>query len=130
MNIEVGDKLTVLLAGSLIIFLKITVLIVAYKIIKLGYDLLLKGVKGDFHFKGEMTGHKADLRSSSPSLLFVLLGCFVIIISVTTQFPQDLETEKRAFETSSSLKEKAAFLEIPEPDDDDFNLEALLEEGK
>jgi len=58
-----------------------------YKVIKLGYVLLHEGVKGEFVFVGNVHGAKADLRSASPGLLFVLLGTVIIIIAVTTKFP-------------------------------------------
>ncbi len=65
-----------------VLILKITVLIIGYLIVRLGYDLLVKGVKGEFKFKGNFSGVKADLASASPGLLFLLLGVILICATV------------------------------------------------
>ena len=44
----------------------------------MGHDLLEKGVKGEFKFKGSISGARADLASASPGLLFLLLGVILI----------------------------------------------------
>ena len=55
--------------SSLILF-KLAVLGVGYLIAKLGYDLLIKGVSGEFKFKTEIRGTKADLVSASPGIFY------------------------------------------------------------
>ena len=115
--IEIGDKLSVIMAGTLVITLKLVVSIIAYKIVKLGYDLLLRGVKGEFQFSGQIAGNKADLKSASPGLLFVLLGCAVMAIAITTKFPQKID-----------YKDKPAITDIsaPKPEQSHLDLKAFL----
>ena len=115
---EIGDKLSAILAGCLVITLKLVALIIAYKIIKLGYDLLLRGVKGEFQFSGQVAGNKADLKSASPGLLFLLLGCMVMVIAVTEKFPQKIHLNDYP-----STKPIAA----PKPEPEHFNIKSYLE---
>jgi len=63
---------------ALIIAMKIVCFILGYLTIRLGYELIASGVKGDFKFSASLGGVKADLASVSPGLLFVLLGAFLI----------------------------------------------------
>lgn len=76
------QELYILIQGlwsfTLIIGMKLVIFVIGYKVVKLGYDLLSKGVEGKFKFSAEIQGVKADLVSVSPGLLFVLLGCFLI----------------------------------------------------
>ncbi len=108
--LEIGPKLAFLIAGSMSVIFKLVTLFIAYKIIKLGYDLLLRGVRGEFKFAGEIQGNKADLRSASPGLLFLLLGCIVIIIAVTTKYTHTL---KDSNESMSQFDDKNASNVVP-----------------
>lgn len=63
---------------GLIVLMKIVVFILGYLTIRLGYNLIVSGVKGEFKFSANLGGAKADLVSVSPGLLFVLLGVFLI----------------------------------------------------
>lgn len=94
MELEIGERAMLLVASSMVVLFKLVVIFIAYKIIKLGYDLLLRGVKGEFEFSSNINGVQADIRSASPGLLFILLGCMIIIVAVTEKFPQELETKK------------------------------------
>jgi hypothetical protein len=73
-----------LTAYAMLIGMKIVLFIIGYLIIRLGYNLLLAGTKGQFKFKTSIAGIKADLASVSPGLLFVLLGvlldCYAIAV--------------------------------------------------
>jgi hypothetical protein len=62
----------------LIFILKFMCLVFGFWTIYLGYDLLKRGVKGEFKFSAKLSGGKADLVSASPGLLFVLLGIILI----------------------------------------------------
>ena len=66
---------------------KIVSFIVGYLVIKLGYKLIQQGVKGEFNFSSEYKGVKGGLVSSSPGLLFVLLGTFVICFAIFSRNP-------------------------------------------
>jgi hypothetical protein len=74
-----------LVSFALIILMKIICFILGYKTIKLGYNLITAGVKGEFKFSSSFAGFKADLVSVSPGLLFVVLGIMLITIAVYTK---------------------------------------------
>ena len=59
---------------ALLILMKIVCFILGYLTVRLGYQLIRAGVKGEFKFSASFGGTKADLASVSPGLLFVLLG--------------------------------------------------------
>jgi hypothetical protein len=65
-------------AVVLVFILKLTCFLLGYSIIRLGYQLMSEGVKGQFKFTSEFRGIKGGLASSSPGLLFVLLGTLLI----------------------------------------------------
>ena len=66
---------------------RITTLVVGYRITKLGYDLMVKGITGGFKFSGAYSGVKGDLISSSPGLLFLLLGVVLLCVGVINTVP-------------------------------------------
>jgi hypothetical protein len=66
------------LSFGLLIFMKIFCFFIGYLVVRLGYDLLKRGIKGEFKFSTEMDKVKVGLASVSPGLLFVLLGCLII----------------------------------------------------
>lgn len=63
---------------ALVILLKMFCFLLGYLTIRLGYSLISNGVQGKFKFTSEFKGAKAGLASSSPGLLFVLLGVILI----------------------------------------------------
>ncbi len=106
------------LTGIILQFvLKLVCFVLGFLTIRLGYDLIKAGVKGEFTFKGELGGASADLRSVSPGLLFVLLG--VVLIGYGMWVPK----ETRYTEPSSARRRNV--VDPPLPTDDEF--EALLE---
>jgi len=72
---------------ALIVLLKMTCFIIGYLIVRLGYNLLVSGIKGEFKFTSEYKGIKGGLISSSPGLLFVLLGTLLIAYTVFVDKP-------------------------------------------
>lgn len=88
--------------GSLLLF-KLTVLLVGYLIARLGHDLLIKGVSGEFKFHSEIKGGKADLVSASPGLFFILMATVLIAIGVIKDKPFET-TITRASVASSGEK--------------------------
>ena len=70
-----------------LIFFKLAVLFVGYLIAKLGYELLVKGVTGEFRFQAEIKDTKADLISASPGLFFILMATILIAIGVLKDKP-------------------------------------------
>ena len=67
-----------LLAFIAVILMKIVCFVLGYLTIRLGHDLIARGVAGEFKFSASFSGAKADLASVSPGLLFVLLGVGLI----------------------------------------------------
>ena len=57
-------------------------LFVGYRIARLGHDMLLKGVTGQFDFKTEFRGGKAALVSASPGIFFILMAVALISVSI------------------------------------------------
>ena len=74
-----------LISFGLVILMKIVCFILGYKTVKLGYNLISSGIKGEFKFSSNFIGFKADLVSISPGLLFVLLGVMLRMIAVYTK---------------------------------------------
>jgi hypothetical protein len=73
---------TYLVSFALIVLEKLVCLILGYMTIRLGYQLIASGVKGEFKFSTKMSGVSADLASVSPGLLFVLLGAMLIGLGI------------------------------------------------
>lgn len=74
-----NQDLQIVVLGIVLVFLlKITAFVLGYLTIRLGYQLIADGAKGEFNFSGELIGAKAGLVSMSPGLLFVVLGTFLI----------------------------------------------------
>lgn len=85
-TMDPGIGYHIITVGSLLIF-KTTVIIVGYKIAKLGYNLLLKGITGQFTFSANIKGAKADVVSASPGIFFILMATILICIAVVKDKP-------------------------------------------
>jgi hypothetical protein len=79
-----------------ILAFKIATLVIGFLIVKMGYELIEKGVKGEFKFSTDYKGSKAALASSSPGLLFLLLGVILLCVSVFVEKPFNLEVSQDA----------------------------------
>lgn len=90
----------VVTVGGLVSF-KLAVLIVGYLFAKLGHDLLIKGVSGDFKFRTEFRGTKADLVSASPGIFFILMATVLIAVAILKDKPFETKV------TATSLDSKA-----------------------
>lgn len=78
-----------------VLAMKLTAIVVGYKIVKLGYEALVRGIKGEFDFGGKITDQaEIKLLSASPGLFFVLLGCFVICWALFVQKPINFESKE------------------------------------
>lgn len=91
---------------------KLAVLIVGYLIARLGYDLLLKGISGQFTFSTQFKGGKADLVSASPGVFFILMATVMIAIAIIKDKPFETEITERtvassAEQTDTDASEKA-----------------------
>ncbi|REL30107.1 hypothetical protein [Thalassotalea euphylliae] len=107
-----------LITVGFVFFFKITTLLVGYLICRLGYDLLIKGVSGEFKFKGKLKGAKADLVSASPGVFFVFLG--VVLLSVAVFVDKPFETHYGSNSSSGGGKNKnLIYPELPEKQDEE-----------
>lgn len=94
-----------------VLLMKLFAMTIGYRIVKLGYDALVRGIKGEFDFGGKVTG-KVELKllSASPGLFFVLLGSAIIIWAIAVEKPIKFSM------TIPSAEEQAQTSVEPEPD--------------
>jgi hypothetical protein len=90
----------VVTVSSLILF-KLSVLFVGYLIAKLGHDLLIKGVSGEFKFHTEIKGTKADLVSASPGVFFILMATILIAVGVIKDKPFETKVTERLIQSGA-----------------------------
>ncbi|MGR9099196.1 MAG: hypothetical protein ACU826_01385 [Gammaproteobacteria bacterium] len=69
---------------------RIAAIVAGVYIVWLGHDTLIRGVKGEFEFKG----HFGKLKGSVPGLLFVLLGSLAIGWALKTTASGGLDIEQ------------------------------------
>ena len=74
--------------------LKITAFVLGFLTIKMGNSLIRDGIKGGFKFSTEAKGMKGALESSSPGLLFILLGVVLIGYAMFVEKGVDLKEYK------------------------------------
>ena len=87
-----------------ILAMKLTAIVVGYKIVKLGYEALIRGIKGEFDFGGKITNQaEVKLLSASPGLFFVLFGSFVICWALFVEKPVSFEKETIKTDAPTSL---------------------------
>lgn len=102
---------------SLVVF-KIVVVFVGYLIGKLGYELLVKGVTGEFKFQTEFKGSKADLVSASPGIFFILMATILIAIGILKDKPFETVISERLIRSSAEQQmtrpEPAEAIQLPE----------------
>lgn len=80
---QVSDDRVFLFQLMLMFFaLKTIVFILGLLTIKMGHSLIRDGVKGNFTFTTEVKGIKGALQSSSPGLLFIVLGVGLIVYAM------------------------------------------------
>ena len=70
-----------------IMIFKLSVLIIGYLIARLGYNLLVKGISGDFKFKADLKGYKADVVSASPGIFFILMATILMSVGIIKDKP-------------------------------------------
>lgn len=99
------------LSGLLII--KVLLILVAYFVIRMGYQLLVDGVKGNFKFNTELHGVKADLVSASPGTFFLLLGVSVLLYTLheesTVSYKQSVDQISAEDKVHAPIPEKNPF---------------------
>ena len=91
-------------ALALLVLMKIVCFILGYLTVRLGYQLIKAGVKGEFKFSASFGGTKADLASVSPGLLFVVLGVGLVGYAISVD---------KSVETITTTSTKAATVMEP-----------------
>jgi len=81
--------------GPLVLF-KLAVLLVGYLIARLGYRLLLQGVKGEFKFHTKFREGVVDLISVSPGIFFIFMATVLIAVGIVTEKPFETKFSKQA----------------------------------
>lgn len=84
------------LSLAFIAVLKCMVLSFGFAIVILGYRLLQQGIRGEFKFKSQLAGAKADLASASPGTFFVLLGIVLMGSALAIQYTIPIRQTVRA----------------------------------
>ena len=77
-----------------ILVFKLTVLVVGYLFARLGYNLLIKGVGGEFKLRTELKGMKADLVSASPGLFFIAMATVMIGVAIWKDKPFSIQLQR------------------------------------
>ena len=103
-EINLPESMVFLLAYALLIFMKIVCFVLGYLTIRLGYELIKSGATGAFQFSASWSGLKADLRSISPGLLFVLLGVFLIGYAIHVEKTVEVPYPGAANKVSSTVQ--------------------------
>jgi len=88
-NMESSGLSFYLVTVMAVLLFKLSVLLVGYLISKLGYELLIKVISGEFKFKANGQRSKADVASASFSIFFIFLGAALIFIAVFKDKPFD-----------------------------------------
>jgi hypothetical protein len=99
---------------SLVTF-KLAVLLVGYLIARLGHDLLIKGVTGQFKFHSTLGGGTADLVSASPGVFFILMATALIAIGIIKDKPFETTVTARTVQTGGEKLPVAAPESVPRP---------------
>lgn len=86
---EYTSIITAIIANVLV---KIFCFYLGYLIVKLGYNLMKEGIRGEFKFFAEFTKLKGGLISASPGLLFLLLGVILIGYAMSIKKEVTLDT--------------------------------------
>src|SRR5687767_8905974 len=68
---------------------------IGYLTIKLGHKLMTDGIKGEFKFSANYNGIKGGLLSSSPGLLYLLLGIILIGYAMSVTKTIEFDSFKR-----------------------------------
>ena len=105
MENQLIDNQTILYTMGMGFVLKITVFVLGFLTVRMGYRLIREGVTGSFTFSSEAKGFKGALQSSSPGLLFVLLGVVLIgyAIYLNKGVTIDARVDGSAHETKTRL---------------------------
>jgi len=90
-------------ATAAIFLLKAVALVIGYLVIRLGYQAIIRGVKGEFDFQGRIHSDvEMKLVGSSPGLFFTLLGTIIICWALFVDKPVSLDGSGAVDKTASS----------------------------
>ena len=83
-----------LISVSFVAAFKLAALLVGYLGAKLGHDLFLRGITGEFTFRADLKGWKADLVGASPGLFFILMGAAIVTVTIYRGFDVNWEAAR------------------------------------
>ena len=87
-----ANRTTVVIYVIAILILKLTAFFLGFKIVVMGHDLLIKGIKGDFDFTfSSNNAISSKLQSASPGTFFVLLGTALIAWGMFVEKPMAIK---------------------------------------
>jgi len=84
-----------------LLLFKLAVLIVGYLFAKLGHNLLIKGISGEFKFHAGFKGSKADVVSASPGLFFILMATILISVAIIKDKPYSTKVTTEILSTGT-----------------------------
>ena len=112
---EYTSIITAIIVNAII---KVFCFYLGYLIVKLGYNLMTDGIKGEFKFFAEFTKLKGGLISASPGLLFLLLG--VILIGYAMKIKKEI-----TLDTYINYEKKEGKRELPFDKKDTIIIDSL-----
>ena len=71
-----------LVTAFLVTGYKLATLIIGFLIVRMGFALLQQGITGQFKFKADFKGFKADIASAAPGVFFVFAGGVLIGLTI------------------------------------------------
>jgi hypothetical protein len=109
------DVVAYLVTALSILAFKLALIWAGVNVVRMGYELLVRGVSGEFKFKGEFSGSKADLVSASPGLLFALLGVLLLTAGAVIDKPFSIQWTNQDAAQQPAKPAKAPPSLPPEP---------------
>lgn len=97
-----------------ILIFKITLLIIGYLITKLGYKLLVEGIKGPFKVTFKFKGFETNLVSGLPGIFFVLLAVLLMGYAVFKDMPFGTEISQSIRQSNYSNYENGKDVSVNE----------------
>ncbi|PWV56412.1 hypothetical protein [Chitinophaga sp. S165] len=78
MNTKIDYNNLILTNLWMLFILKLVCLIIGFQIVRHSWRMMYEGIKGEYKFTSDLKGLKGGIVSSSPGLLFLILGVFLI----------------------------------------------------
>lgn len=97
-------ELTLMLVIIAATCIRIVAFVIGYKVVVLGHDTMVRGIRGEFQLEAESSGQHLRLQSGIPGLLFVLLGSGIVLYAVFVRQPIGLDySDSRAISAPATV---------------------------